>query len=315
VTICVAAMSDGGKRVFGASDRMLTGRDVEFEPSQSKVIELTSSIAILVAGDTAMQIEVAYSVLSDVRSRLEAEPGYLWNVSDVADLYSHYYNEARSKRSESSILALLGLNRISYLDRQQQLAPELVLQLASKLTSFEAPRVQAIVLGVDSGGGHIYVCDNGAVSCQDSVGFAAIGIGHWHANSQFMFGGHTKWKAMPETLLMTYFAKKRSEVAPGIGAFTDMLIIGPDLDSYIKIGDEPLETLERIWQRAQSKRKELEREAEEEINKYVKSLDEAGADKQETTDADAAGTQITQPENDLGSPEKDAPSKDTENGT
>jgi len=93
----VAAMSDGGKRVFGASDRMLTGGDVEFEPSQSKIIDLTSSIAILVAGNTAMQIEIAYKVRSEVRTRLEAEPDNLRTVSDVADLYSYYYNEARLK--------------------------------------------------------------------------------------------------------------------------------------------------------------------------------------------------------------------------
>ena len=303
MTICVAAMSDSGKRVFGASDRMLTGGDVEFEPSQSKVVELTPSIAILVAGNTAMQIEIAYKVRSEVGRRLEAEPGNIWTVSDVADLYSHFHNEARLKRSENSILAPLGLNRTSFLDRQQHLAPDLVLQLANKLTSYEGPRVQAIVLGVDLGGGHIYVCDNGAVNCQDSVGFAAIGIGHWHATSQFMFGGHTKYNAMPETMLMTYFAKKRSEVAPGVGEFTDMLMIGPDLDSYVLIGDEPLETLDRIWQRAQSKRRELERAAEEEINKYFHSPND--------TAEIATGNQSTQSESEIVSPEEAAPSEDS----
>jgi hypothetical protein len=130
-------------------------------------------------------------------------------------------------------------------------------------------------MGVDTTGGHIYVCDNGTITCQDAVGFASIGIGYWHANSQFMFGGHTKYKAMPETLLMTYFAKKRAEVAPGVGAQTDMLMIGPELGSYITIGEEPLQTLEQIWQKAQTKRKELEKEAQEEINKYVQSLTDA----------------------------------------
>jgi len=271
----VAAMSDGGDRVFGASDRMLTGRDVEFEPSQTKIFGLTRSIAILVAGDTAMQIEVLHKVRADVKARVQAEPDNWWNVSDVADLYSRYYNEARSKRSENAILAPLGLNRTSYLDRQQQLSSDLVIQIADRLTKYESPRVQAIVMGVDTTGGHIYVCDNGTITCQDAVGFASIGIGYWHANSQFMFGGHTKYKAMPETLLMTYFAKKRAEVAPGVGAQTDMLMIGPELGSYITIGEEPLQTLEQIWQKAQTKRKELEKEAQEEINKYLQSLIDA----------------------------------------
>src|SRR6266852_1918989 len=135
-------MSDGGDRVFGASDRMLTGRDVEFEPSQTKIIGLTRSIAILVAGDTAMQIEIIYRVRSDVKARVLTEPDNWWNVSDVADLYSRYYNEARSKRSENAILTPLGMNRTSYLDRQQQLSSELVIQIADKLMKFESPRVQ-----------------------------------------------------------------------------------------------------------------------------------------------------------------------------
>jgi hypothetical protein len=223
VTVCVAAMSDGGDRVFGASDRMLTGRDVEFEPSQTKILGLTRSIAILVAGDTAMQIEVLHKVRADVKARVQAEPDNWWNVSDVADLYSRYYNEARSRRSENAILAPLGLSRTSHLDRQQQLSSELVIQIADKLTKYESPRVQAIVMGVDTTGGHIYVCDNGTITCQDAVGFASIGIGYWHANSQFMFGGHTKYKAMPETLLMTYFAKKRAELG----------IFGPTLSTLV----------------------------------------------------------------------------------
>jgi len=86
-----------------------------------------------------------------------------------------------------------------------------------------------------------------------------------------------------------------------------MIMIGPELDSYVPIGDEPLETLERIWQRAQSKRKELERAAEEEINKYVQGLND--------TAEDATGTQTAQSESELVSPEKVAPSEDSETGT
>jgi len=123
------------------------------------------------------------------------------------------------------ILTPLGLNRTSYLDRQQQLSSELVIQIADKLMKYESPRVQAIVMGVDTSGGHIYICDNGTITCQDAVGFASIGIGYWHANSQFMFAGHTKHKPMPETLLMTYFAKKKAEVAPGVGHV--LLLAGP----------------------------------------------------------------------------------------
>ena len=59
---------------------------------------------------------------------------------------------------------------------------------------------------------------NGArVACYDMIGFAAIGIGGWHAQSRFMFAKHTRRSPQPETLLLTYSAKKQAEVAPGVG--------------------------------------------------------------------------------------------------
>jgi hypothetical protein len=49
----------------------------------------------------------------------------------------------------------------------------------------EAPNVQAIVIGNDPDGGHVFICHNGEVTCEDGVGFASIGIGYAHANSQY----------------------------------------------------------------------------------------------------------------------------------
>jgi hypothetical protein len=42
-----------------------------------------------------------------------------------------------------------------------------------------------------------------------------------------MLAGHSPFSSSPETLLLTYLAKKRSEIAPGVGKGTDMFIIGP----------------------------------------------------------------------------------------
>jgi len=298
VTICVAAMCNGGSTLFGASDRMLSGRDVEFEPPQTKVFSLTTSISVLTAGDTALQVEILNRVRIDVETRVKAEPDNWWLVEDVAALYSRYYSEARLKSTERAILAPLGLTSTSFLQMQQQLSPQLVTQLATELINYDAPFVQAIVLGIDHTGGHIYVCNGADVTCQDGIGFAAIGSGAAHANSVFMFGGHTKWKPIPETFLMTYFAKKRAEVAPGVGTATDMLTIGPELGSYTAIGPEPMAKCLEIWNRAQTKRLELEREAEEEINHYVQGIiDAATAKEQAALPQDSGGTKAPDEEN------------------
>ena len=74
----------------------------------------------------------------------------------------------------------------------------------------------------------IFVVRDGYLSCEDVVGFASVGSGSRHAESQMMLARHA-WNAdLDPTLLTTYLAKKRAEVAPGVGTETDMFMItGP----------------------------------------------------------------------------------------
>ena len=96
VTVCVTAMCNGNT-IIGASDRMLTAGDIQFEPQQTKIFPLTTSIAVMLAGDSSMQAEVLQCVQSDVNKRIDSEPQKWWNVSDIAELYSQHYNKVRFK--------------------------------------------------------------------------------------------------------------------------------------------------------------------------------------------------------------------------
>jgi hypothetical protein len=221
LTVCVAAICEE-HIILGASDRMVTAGDVEFEPPQTKVSFLTSSIAVMIAGDSSLQLEIMYEVREEVNKRVDAEPLNWWRVRDVAELYFKNFKMAKRKRVESAILDPLGLDYESFITRQGELSSELVDKLATEVLNFEMSEIETIVTGVDPTGSHIYVVNNRGVTCRDSVGFAAIGAGYWHANSQFMFAGHSRSKPVPQTLLLTYAAKKRAEVAPGVGEATDM---------------------------------------------------------------------------------------------
>jgi hypothetical protein len=291
VTVCVAAICTDDT-VIGASDRMITSGDIQFEPPQTKIINISTSIAVMIAGDTAIQTEVLYRTRADVARRIEAQPEEWWRVSDVAELYRKYYNEAVARRSEQAILAPLGLTHATFLAQQRGMSPQLVRQIATELLNFEAPAAEVIISGVDNMGlgdtpmPHIYVVSNGRVSCQDVVGFAAIGAGYWHAESQFMFARHTRAKPPAESLLLTYAAKKRAEVAPGVGGDTDMFIVGPTLGSYVPINPNVLLKLEEIYQSAQSKHRSADFNSIAEVNHFVEELIAAGAaaeQEQETT--------------------------------
>lgn len=289
VTVCVAAMFDE-HGILGASDRMLTAGDVQFEPQQPKIIFISNSIAAMIAGDSSMQAEIMQKVKADVRKRIDEDSSTWVNIKDVAELYMVYYNESRLKRAEQSILAPFGLDSNSFISRQKEMEAGFVRQIATELLNYEAPRISAIFAGVDTSGAHLYVADNDSINCRDNVGFAAIGVGYWHANSQIMFAGHTRRKSFPETLLLVYSAKKRAEVAPGVGGATDMFAVGPRLGSYIEIGDHVITNLQKIYEDEQRREWRAANKAKESVNKYVEEINRtAAAKEQKTGEGDSGG--------------------------
>jgi hypothetical protein len=127
--------------------------------------------------------------------------------------------------------------------------------IREELTKFQMSEIETIMTGTDRSGSHIYTVHNLTssgnciASCEDTVGFAAIGIGSHHAESQFMLAGHHRASPVPETLFLTYLAKKRAEVAPGVGGETDMLMVGPQLGSLQNIRTDVIDGLDRIYRR------------------------------------------------------------------
>lgn len=171
----------------------------------------------MLAGDSAMQAEIIQDLQADVNRRVNAKPEEWLKVRLVAELYNRYYREARARRAERVVLSPIGLDQNTFISRQREMNSDFLRQIAKELYGFEVPGIQTIFAGIDADGPHLYVASGNELSSHDAVGFAAIGAGYWHADSQFMFAGHSRSKQAPETLLLTYAAKKRAEVAPGVG--------------------------------------------------------------------------------------------------
>jgi hypothetical protein len=269
---------------------MLTAGDIEFEPQQPKILLLTNSIVLMTAGDSSLQIELFKQTYADVMARVNAAPANWWSVRDVALLYIQYYNTERARRSEATVLAPLNLTFATFVQQQQQMAPTLVNTLASEMLNLEMPTVEAIVVGIDTTGPHIYLVRNGDLSCNDVVGFAAIGIGRWHANSQFMFRGHNRNRPVPETLLLTFSAKKRAEVAPGVGQATDVFTIGPGLGTYSPLPEEIIQKLEEIDKANRKRTQRAAKKAEEAINEFTNQLAAAATTQAQASSPPSTGT-------------------------
>ena len=273
VTVCIAAICNNDM-VICAADRMLTADDIEFEPQNRKIDLLTKSMAVMMAGDSSIQEEILQNVRKDIRIRIEKAPINSLNLSDVADIYVHYYYENKRKKAEAEILGPLGLNVDSFISRQQQMDHYLVEKLANDMRQFDMQQIGAIFAGVDTTGPHIYSIIDGHVQCHDRVGFASIGIGARHSSSEFMFVKYDPSRDLAETLFLIYVAKKRAEVAPGVGRATDLLFIGPKLGmSYTPPEKEDVfKELEKIYNQRQGGIKRSEIRARNKFSKYIDKI-------------------------------------------
>ena len=270
MTVCVAAICDS--RVVGAADRMLTAGDIEFEPEASKLHNINTAIGAMLAGDAALQSEIMGRFALDISARIERDPTNWLRVEDVANIYYGHYLDIKRERAEQKLLHPLGLDRSSFFEKQKLMDSTLVDKLATDLVNFNTSAIETIFAGIDKSGPHIYTVGNSGVSCQDLVGFAAIGVGAWHADSQLMIARHAKQRPMPETLLLVYSAKKRAEVAPGVGQATDMFMTGPAVGNYIEIGDHVLKALQDNYEIMNSEFKTSRENADGRIAQYVDDL-------------------------------------------
>lgn len=267
----------------------------------------------MVAGDAAFQAEILFKVQADIAAHVKASPTVWLSVEQVSQMYVGHYNAVRFKKAENKILAPLGMDGPSFINNQQRMSPQLVDKLAVELLNFEVPESATIFTGVDTAGAHIYTAHNGVMSCNDVVGFSAIGAGAWHADSQLMFAAHTKWKVFAEALLTTYSAKKRSEVAPGVGAATDMFYIGPVLGSYTLIGSHVLSKLEKIYKEEQGKQTKARQISRTQTNDYIEELSKSATPKEQSeTPKDVGRTESSDAKE--APIEEQAPTKQTEEG-
>lgn len=245
MTVCIAALCDKGQNVICVSDRMLTStRQVEFEPPITKVWSITDSVVVLIAGDAGVQAELSHRVSTGIK---ELDDDSSVSISDVVDLYAKHYGKLRQEAAERDILVPLGLDHESYLARSKEFGEDLVRMVADALMEYRLPRIETLIAAAGEGTGGLYRIVDTSVSSCHCPGFACIGSGGWVAESQFMLGGHSARNGFPETLWLTYLAKRRAEVVSGVGKQTDVFILPPIGEGFL-LDSAPLAELEKMYE-------------------------------------------------------------------
>ncbi len=83
-------------------------------------------------------------------------------------------------------------------------------------------------------------------------------------------------------MLLAYSAKKRAEVAPGVGEVTDMFIAGWGNPAVTTIAVPHLEKLQEIYERQQAQTSAAIRDATEMATQYVDEIAKAAAAQSQT---------------------------------
>jgi len=273
VTVCIASRCKEGL-VVCASDRMITAGDIEVEQGTPKIVRLAPSIyAMMSDDDSAVHSEISQDLTLRVFEQENKTPN-AWLVKDVADLYVECCLRAKLKRAEWEFLLPQSLDRTTFINQQKIMEPSMVDQVTRDMVQCKMPQMAVIIAGTDTAGSHIYVAHNSDqgrfdVGCYDAIGFAAIGAGGRHARSQFMLAGH-KWDAPAhESLLLTYIAKKRAEIAPGVGPTTDMILIGPQVGHADIVNPTVFKKIDQEYRRLKAREDRAYKAVQKEMERYV----------------------------------------------
>ena len=223
LTICIAALYDNGKGVIIAADLMTTAQfpiSYEFEREDvEKIVQISESVCVyaLISGNVIF----ANEVIESARKKIIAEG--LKGTAEIAEQLRKSYQKIRLNHIIRNELESRGLNLDTYYQNQQKLLAPIVQMIDGQLRGWN-PRVEFIVVGKDESSCHIYTVINpGDQACQDSIGYVAIGTGAPHAIYS-LIESYRKSLNKDAVLKLIELAKKRSEVAPGVGSETKIVI-------------------------------------------------------------------------------------------
>lgn len=258
--ICSDPQRASGQAVVVASDRMVTmGGLQEFEHEVPKVNEIGRCLVALVAGD-ALRGNV---LVRAVQATGQATVGDVRSVANVAAIR---YGELRRQHLDSTVFEPRGLTLAEFYHGglHSGLLPQIVGGLDQQVANFDFG-LEVLIAGVDEEGGHLFQIGNpggaGVVLDLGPIGFSAIGSGGLHAIQAMIGFGHTPSRGLNDTIFRVFGAKRRAEVAPGVGHDTDLLVITER--GTVKLSQDALDELQRIYDG-------YNRPAEEELNRRVR---------------------------------------------
>lgn len=227
MTICIGAICDDGKACVVAADREITvpAINLEFEHGDKKIEDVVSGCVVMSSGDALL----ASQIIERTRSTLG---GSSHKVEKVAERLRDVHMAVHLERAEHVILHPRGFTLKEFKEHGgTQVPAQAYLNIDQLLFNFGLGAVEFLVVGLDSTGAHIFrihydgVAGGDWMEWCDRLGYRAIGSGSSHASISLALEGQHRKLSVAETLYNIYSAKRNSEVAPGVGKATDVVIL------------------------------------------------------------------------------------------
>lgn len=221
MTICVAALYGNGEGVVLVSDQMVTARfpiGYEFEHDETKkILPVTENVYALIAGDVLTGNQII------AQARAQVETSNLKTASTIAEMVRQIYGSVRLATISSMELEPRGLSLADYYGSQQSLLPQITHVIDQALSQADLG-VEIIIAGYDGERHTIHTILNpGTVSEASPIGYSAIGSGAPHVIYSLIEAPYKPSLGKEEVERMVEAAKRRSEVAPGVGTSTQMI--------------------------------------------------------------------------------------------
>ena len=214
-----------------------------FEHPRMKAIAITQKSIVMTAG-TIHEPDLLLQAKEIARGKER--------LIEIADILKEVYQEYRDKHVIDEILRPLGGIKSfgEWHGKQKSLHDGIVMELNQNIASYRLG-LSLLLAGVDTTGHLIRIDDPGVYNSYDNLSYCCIGMGNRHADNVFAWYKYSATFLMNEALYIGFEAKKRAEMAGGVGKSTDILII--DEKSINKVHPDTIKLLEEIYYERESK--------------------------------------------------------------
>lgn len=229
MTICIAALADNRKKLVLAADQMITANipmPYQFETDDvKKIYDLTDNAVLLTAGNALFAYEIYENALKNIGyAKVRGEQ--IGTIKELAEIVRVEYQNYRRDMAVKSVLEPRGLTLNDYYDRQQKLNIGIIQEIENQLVNLNIA-VDLIIAGHNMENEcHIYsITHPGILVLHDALGYVCVGTGAPHATYNLIGSNYKKSLNDGEVKKLIEEAKKKSEVAPGVGKATTIVVL------------------------------------------------------------------------------------------